>query len=373
MTGPDARQAERDPFNAVAALMADHLAGDGNAAILTGQPGAAMTATLQAILGPMPGTVIRVANPLATPLTLHRILLQIDAAELPPVETGAQAARLIHALTAQALPVGPSILAIEDAQTLDDDALRFAASLPGVAHPDHAGFKVLLAGSPGLPERIGALSLRALIDPPAAYHEALLPPPALAAAVVPSVARPITAAVPSPPAPVRAPPRPAMDPAMHRAAPPIAPRPRRRRGAGLVVGVAAAGAIGFAAVVMAARFDILAPGPVPEAAPPIAIAAPAPDLAPPPDAASLSTAAQVAPAPPASAPMPPAPVGLPSADAEIVEAARRADTVGDHQLRADFAAFLRRTGQEAVARDHGAREALLREYKSWLAQAKPRQ
>ena len=92
------------------------------------------------------------ANPLVSPLTMDRILLQ--AGGQPGGTEDESIASLYDILTHDAGQETRVLLVIEDADTLTSDTLRCIRALPGAAVPGKAVPQVLFVGGPGMLERL---------------------------------------------------------------------------------------------------------------------------------------------------------------------------------------------------------------------------
>ena len=289
-------------------------------------------------------TVIRAGNPLASPLTLHRLMFQIGAGAADGDDEGLLARRLEERVGASALLV----LAVDDAHTLAVDALGALAQVPSPATGDHPGRLLILAGHPDLLLTLFKPGLDALHGPANAllvdldHMDAGAEPDAEPAAMLPQPSA--CDAVPLPGARADVP---------QQDQPPDAPVPPRawgRLARSLLAIVALAAA---ASVVAALTWDRLpampampwaaapgtsmvtarpaapSPSPLPRPAPmPSAPVAPAPLLAapvpdPPPPQSAVPPPAPALPAPP-GAPVPP----------------RTAAGASDAELRRGFDAFL---------------------------------
>ena len=117
----------------------------GRAVILVDPSAPARAAALDGILAILPGEVIRIGNPLASALTLHRLLFQLGIED----EGGDAGGLIVCALD---VPSGTdmAMLAVDDAHSLTPDAVAALARVPSPASADQAGRLLLLAGDPGL-------------------------------------------------------------------------------------------------------------------------------------------------------------------------------------------------------------------------------
>lgn len=89
---------------------------------------------------------VRIGNPLKSPLTLSRIILQIGAEQGASAEEEmADAARLLATRTGEEHLV---LLIIEQAETLDHEALSFLQRLPGLTSPDSSLLQILFMAGP---------------------------------------------------------------------------------------------------------------------------------------------------------------------------------------------------------------------------------
>ena len=88
-------------------------------------------------------TLVRVGNPLSAPLSLRRLLIQIDPGELANDNEGHEETRLAELLESRAAS-GPVVLVVDRAETLAADALL---ALQHVASGSGA-IKVVFFGSP---------------------------------------------------------------------------------------------------------------------------------------------------------------------------------------------------------------------------------
>lgn len=120
--------------------------------VLTGESGLGKTALLDAARSAAGASVqfLRLGNPLSSPLTLGRILIQLGSSE----QDGADDAELDAALRAvragrhsQAETV---VIAVEEAETLQPPALSLLGLLPANSDPGLLRLQVLLVGGPSL-------------------------------------------------------------------------------------------------------------------------------------------------------------------------------------------------------------------------------
>ncbi len=143
--GP-ARPGPREPGAGDEGGIVAFLQRGGDAVVLTGPPGSGKTALLDAVLAQMTGIVMRIGNPLQTPLTLSRVLLQLGVHG--PEEDDEEALR--RELASFAERSEPVLLAIDDAHTavpelwpiLADHAVRTGTSA--------ADLRLLIAGLPAV-------------------------------------------------------------------------------------------------------------------------------------------------------------------------------------------------------------------------------
>ena len=308
-----------------AASIAVFVRDGGHVAVLAGVTRPDLTAVLDRALSELQGQAVRIGNPLTSPLELERILRQIgiqgDAADPVAAIRGAMAGEGGS---------DPSILVIEDAQTLDPDALATLAGVPCGEQDGRPGLAVILAGRPEL--------LRVLTDPGiASLWEPLT---RMTLRETGSDLDPLSylADDPSPPLSVE----PARDAPPRLAVP--SPPPASRRSPLRVLSVAAMAGLVLAAALLAVSAKWAAPdAPSETAAPPRAASEPEPA-----DPPAVPAQEPTAPAPAPDAPPDPSP----------------------EQLRRDFDAFLNRAGQDTADLAPAHREALFKEYLAWRARAK---
>ena len=349
------------------------------------------------------GGVFKVANPLAAPLTLTRIMVQAGV-----MDDGNDEATLLRThLARYATPEAPAVLAIDDAHTLDDEALSGLAGLASYPY-DGPGVVLLLAGNP---------ELLALMDTPAT--EALRNPQGVFAVTLPRAegqsSQPdfrlfdppvdVPMAVPPPPPPLRA--RslsvasggssPALDTVS--ATTPVPPRNGPKPGRTdqevpgtavalcdvipsepvktyrtgiflLAVAMLLAAVAGAVVVVNRLQPAVLATqASLPEAhvlpAEPVVVAPPA-ETGTAPAASAMPAAGSVS--DPDSRPLPAEPgTGPALPPAEPV--APRPMSKSEDRLRREFQAFLARTGRQALARDPSQFETLFQDYLQWRSGA----
>lgn len=291
----------------------------GRAVVLVDPSAPARAAALDGILAALPAGAVRVGNPLASALTLHRLLFQLGIEE----EGGDAGGLIVCALD---VPSGTdmAMLAVDDAHSLTPDAMAALARVPSPASADQAGRLLLLAGGPGL---------LALVSGPGCE---ILRDPCLTLTVVAPACAGTVAAVP-----VKEPG--AAD------APSSGAGTNRRRWIGLLLaGSFLAGLIGTPVLFWASQ----APAPPPSGA---RMADPAPPSA----ALTGPDAAEAAGAPalPQAAPDAPEPRTTPAPQPALAQA--------DAHLRQDFDAFLNRAGRDTAGLSAKARERLFREYLDW--------
>ncbi len=179
------------------------------------------TAALSVLLARLSGAetrVIRVGNPLRSPLTLDRILIQVAGPE-GEVFTGDDARLLVRAIAARQGQETRVVLLIEQAETLHPKVLRsLQAMAPYFAEPEQATLQVVFVGRPAFRALLGgdelaplreALQISLPAPEPATANALPLPPPPPTPAVpeVVAILRTQYAAGPDVPA-KRAPPAP---------------------------------------------------------------------------------------------------------------------------------------------------------------------
>lgn len=354
------------PFpDSPAARVVSFVAGGGRAAVILCPSRATRAAVLDGVLAALHGQVTRAGNPLASPLTLHRLMFQLGAGAADGDDGGLLARRLDERAGTSAL----AVLAVDDAHTLAVDALAALAQVPSPPSGEHPGRLLILAGHPDLLLALFKPGLDALHDPASALLVDLdeLASGAGLEAEGPAAAPPERLAagdaVPLPGAPSVLPPqgRPTSAPGL--------PAPRRMLWGRLARPLLAVVAMGAAAsVLVALSWDRVAPpiqapgdagsGP---AAPPPALPAPFAPPGPP-----TPVPAQDPPPAPAAV-QPPAP---PVPDVQgFTPMSRPAAMPSDAELRRGFDAFLDRAGRDTAGLSPADRAALFREYLDWRSRS----
>jgi hypothetical protein len=300
---------------------------------LTGESHAEKGAIIAAVLKNPDFRAICVANPLTAPLTLSRIAFQIGGADM--LADAEDAALSLGTALAHGGCGSPVVLVIQDAETLDDEALLWLQRLPAIPDTEHALQSILFVGSPAFHAVVQDDRFASLRDTLVEVTVDAAPAPgALSQTELVS----IPLALPQP--------------AIFRGnAPGVALARIRRAGFPRLYWVIGYSAIGAAAV--AATFvmltDILHRNPgEPGAA---AVAAPV-EPQPVPQRAESPSATAIPPAAPA-APF----AGDIAVDPAPIQAVER--------LRRDFDAFLDRAGQDTARLSATQRQALFREYLEW--------
>ncbi len=373
-----------------AARVASFVARGGRAVIILCPARKVRTAVLDGVLEGLPGHLTRAGNPLASPLTLHRLLFQIGAGAVDG-DDGV----LVRRLQERAGPADLVVLAVDDAQTLAPDALAALAQVPapGIIG-GHPGRLLILSGHPDLLLHLLDPGLDALnnpdaalmvdvdldvddvadfpaadgppaerpplaeagppaspLRPPAPPPSASLAAPAGASAAVPaavSATAPVTASA-SPAARV-SPSAPLSTSLPEPAAAPAQPATRSRRLRWRLGGVAAVGAAALLAALAWRIAPQAARGPIPS------------------QPASTQPAAPSVPpaAAPAIAPLLAAPPGLvPGPDGQTAPPAPRRALPSEADLRREFDLFLDRAGEDTANLSPSDRAALFQEYLAW--------
>ena len=395
-----AGSADPPPGSAEARQISEFFKSGGGVALITGEELSDKTALLKEVARLFGGPTLQVANPLVTPLSLTRMIVQIGA-----FDDGEDDAAVLRAHIAEyAVPGEPVLLAIDDSHTLDDEALSTVTSL--ASQPmNGAPVLVLMAGQPIIEDRV--LSLLDASPRPVRVLSIARPAPDLATSAPVLQRSPVrepgsmAPAMPLPPPPLRvavrpptAPtsvdsnteePRPARSLKAHSesdqrgltATPstlqlvPSAPTRRTgSRGSLMLLALVGFAAIVTAGVMVASQRD------VPASSPTVSVAAGS-STPPNPKPAVVSRPASPEPAaavpevsPPNVAPAPAIPEPTPGASSNgapgLAETPRpRSVEKSDALLRRDFQSFLARTGRSIVARDPAKFEALFQDYLRW--------
>ena len=295
-------------------------------------------ATLDGILATLPGEVIRIGNPLASALTLHRLLFQLGIED----EGGDVGGLIVCALD---VPSGTdmAMLAVDDAHSLTPDAVAALARVPSPASADQAGRLLLLSGGPGLLALVSGSGCEVFCDP--CLTLTVVAPASAGAAASASSGEPGVADTLSPGAgPLSAGPLSAGP----LSAGPLSADGNRRWWIGLLLaGSFLAGLIGTPVLF----WIIHAPAPL------------------------LPGAQGAGPALPAAVPHEPAgeAAGAPALPQAAPDMPKRRGTLSpqptlalaDARLRQDFDAFLSRAGRDTAGLSARARERLFREYLDW--------
>lgn len=349
------------------------LSSGGRVAVIAGSDPAALTVLLAAVTAGAGGAAARIANPLMTPLNLTRILVQADV-----FDDGEDDAALLGLHWAKlASPTRPALVSVDDAHTLDAEALTTLVGL-ALRADEQAPVQLLLAGRPELEARVANLTIDDVRDTGRVLVLALPPGNALTPALSQrqglELAQPIAAQqtdpmLPPPPPPLRVSTSAqklvvttvAADPAgrnqYH-----LAQRVRLKRVpvliAALVAFIGAAAAIRYEAGLASVRTESVA-SPIP-----------APDEAPAPLPAPAQTSVAADPAPQPVLLPPPAERAAPEHTEGFLPGAM---SRSDEQIRLDFAAFLNRTGRATIIDDPKRFEDLFQGYLRWRSrtQAEP--
>ncbi len=122
------------------------LSDDGRAVVLTGSARSLATRAFEAVLAGLAGPVLRVGNPLKAPLSLSRLLVQVGGDPASDDEAAALKAAILdradHGLSL--------VVAINDAHTLEADALLVLARLIEPHDRQLPRLQLVLAGNPAL-------------------------------------------------------------------------------------------------------------------------------------------------------------------------------------------------------------------------------
>ena len=326
------------------------------------------------------GAVFRVANPLASRLSLNRIMVQVDA-----TDDGGDDALLLKAhLASHSTADVPAILMIDDAETLDDEAL---AALAGLASGDQDmnGARLILAGNPAFEQRLSSPGMEALRNPVTAIT-VFLQPGDDGEVEAGEELRPL----PQTPPPVPPPPPPlttrvlavavdAQTPTHQTAGIPISPLGRRagvrRRSLGLSLAALLLIAAGVGGLVIKSG-HVIQPHVVdneakPAETPPTVME---PQVGPPGQQPGqqpgLTAGADALPSQSSSPPQAPTTDVVPVLP--LPETPQpRLSSKSEGQLRTEFQDFLTRTGRVALVRDANAFEVLFQGYLRWRSGTEP--
>ena len=340
----------------------DFLMSGGRVGLIIGPLQSGTSSVLSDVTAGVQGRIYRVGNALKAKLSLSRIMVQVGA----PDDGEDDATQLSQYLTADG--EGLTILAIDDAHTLDNDALRWLCGLAG-RPAGLTGITVILAGRPELIARLDGPEYEMLRDPKM-VRTLIVPNRALApASPAPVLAQETALFVPEPPPPL------SMQ-ALSSAAPPPVPetsprspvRPGRRRVRVMVAAAVLLGAGGIFGI-----FITRPTGPVAEHA----AKAPGPPL-PPQQSAAQGTALEPTPetAPDTASdraidrPITPAPqseAAIAEIPPEPFSSVPETPLQSGDALRQDLRAFLLRSGRSALARDPVRFEAFFQDYLQWRA------
>ena len=373
--------------------MCKFLASSGRIGLLVGSDRSTRSALLSEITLTFGERAFRVANPLVAPLSLTRIMVQVDAPDLGGDDAGSLGAHW----AAHGTPGLPAVLAIDDAHTLDDEALAAVTTL-AMGSEDGSALLLLMAGQPDIERRIAGLAIDPTLDQGLLLTIALHGPAFIASErSQPEEGAPPV--IPQPPAPLRtqaasaAPPTPGHQEALK---PPFQPKPivsdpvagtphpgpsntvgmttpaarleggRPRSARMALLGAAAFIAVGGLVVASRQHTDGSASTP----ASPVEVTSPVADSAPP------ATERPVTPTePPQIAPEPaqPSPLATPAPSLPDSPTPRATPPAlrskSEDQLRGEFQAFLTRTGRVALAHDPLRFELLFRDYLRWRSRS----
>ncbi len=319
-------------------------------------------AVLDGVLAALPGQAMRAGNPLASPLTLHRLMFQLRAGAADCDDDGLLARRLDEKSDTSAL----AVLAVDDAQTLAPEALAALAQVPSPAAGEHSGRLLILAGQPDLLLALFKPGLDALHDPANALLvdlDGLESGAAQGIEGAPGTADTLSRtppdmgdAVPIPGAAVSASPELPHQPGRPALRRTVWSRLARPVLAGLALSAAAS-------VVLALSWDKVPAGPgssgrVGLGSSPLPASprspVPVPMQEPPPAQAPVQPFAPVTPIPDTQGVTPvPRPAAMPS----------------DADLRRGFDAFLDRAGRDTAGLSPSGRAALFREYLDWRSRS----
>ncbi|MGI4955799.1 MAG: hypothetical protein ACRYGM_28665 [Janthinobacterium lividum] len=362
--GPDGAGIAAPFPDSPAARVASFAAGGGRAVVILCPSRTMRAAVLDGVLAALPSQAMRAGNPLASPLTLHRLMFQLGAGAADGDDDGLLARRLDGKTDTSAL----AVLAVDDAQTLAADALAALAQVPSPAAGGHPGRLLILAGHPDLLLALFKPGLHALHDPANALLvdlDGVETGVAQGIEGAPDAAHTLSRthlgmsdAVPMPGAAMPAPPAP------DQPARPVLRRTIWRRLARPVLAALALGAA--ASVVLALSWDKVPAGPD--------LAARAGfDVSPPPASPRSPVPAPMQEPPPAQAVIQPFAPASPIPETQGVSPVpRQAAMPSDADLRRGFDAFLDRAGRDTAGLSPADRAALFREYLDWRSRSAAR-
>jgi hypothetical protein len=353
------------PFpDSPAARVTSFVADGGRAVVVLCPSRTTRAAVLDGVLAALPGQAMRAGNPLASPLTLHRLMFQLRAGAADCDDDGLLARRLDEKTDTSAL----AVLAVDDAQTLAVDALAALAQVPSPAAGEHPGRLLILAGHPDLLLALFKPGLDALHDPANALLvdldglESSSGPdedhPGAARTL--STARPgMGDAVPLPGAAMPTPPEPPAQPSR-----PVLRRTVWSRMARPVLATLALSAA--ASVVLALSWDKVPAGQM-------SLGQTAVGLSPLPASPRPPVPVPVQKPPPAQIIVQPSVPATPVPDTQgVTPVPRPAAMPSEADLRRGFDAFLDRAGRDTAGLSPADRAALFREYLDWRSRSAAR-
>ena len=299
----------------------------GRVVVLVGPLASDKSELMNVVLSALPGRALRVANPLVSPLTTDRVLLQINGESIADDNSDA----IIRCVIAQLTGSEPATFVIDDAQTLDAEMLVLLARLPGLKGEGGFALNVMVAANSewlrALPDDFGT-DWR---DP---EHTMVVTLTSKEAFTLPETPPSTTVALSA------------------------APRTRSWHGVGVITACAVILLLFAGAFILrpgtSNEIYRLPIGPVETGPMPTSAASPSVDL---PTPAAVTPTAK-----PEALTSEQDPLKLPL---DVV----RSETQ-DSQLRAEFSAFLDRSGNDTASLIPGAKEALFREYLDWRARSR---
>lgn len=315
------------------------------------------TAAVASIVAGLAGPdvrVVRAGNPLRSPLTLDRILIQVSGPD--GVVQGSDANLLVRAIAERQAQETRVVLLVEQAETIHPKVLRsLQAMAPFFVQAGSPALQVVFIGRPSFRDLLDGEQLpllRAALDTVPPAGPLIAGPAVRSGAAGQQVPKVEAAASPGPPAPVIV--------ADARAVPPRYSRAGLVRA--LLLVMVALGMVWIAYAGLRALFYRASPAP-PRAVPTITapIPPPSPQSAPAvPDLSGRGSA-------PAMSPVPAIPP-VPSPAAPVVTPLQPDDAA---RLRRDFDAFLSSAGRNVSTLSDAQRSALFQEYLEWRARMAP--